>query len=372
MALLLVALPVAAVHPSSGGSMANPFTGYGMPSVDFSPFGRLGEVYKKAKIEGNRELSLADLANGGSYGDASRKLLTGGDFEGALTLAKIAEAQGGKATDEIREYNLAVSQGEKRNFTDWKSGLKRAGATNVNVNTGDKAYDTKVHGAYGERFIESQKAGQNAGKTIGTLNLMEKLIDTPGFYSGTGGEVVTTAKRALSSAGLADPNAASSAELFGSLANQTVLDASGGSLGNQISNADRDFIMRTAPSLGNTPEGNRDLINMRRKLAQREQETAMMARNYAKRNGRLDSGFDDELSDFIDKNPLFPQPKARTPVAPREMRGTMTPGDGGKPLNIAIPQRPSGVPDGSGYSPGQKMWFTRDGQAFDETGRRVR
>lgn len=355
--------------------MAQAFTGYGMPSVDFSPLAKLPQIYQQSQLKANRERTLADLGQGATPGEISQKLLSIGDLEGALTLAKIGEASGGKLTDEMREYGLARQQGETRNFTDWKSGLKRAGATNVNVNPGERGYDTKVGGAYAERFIEAQKTGQNANKTIGTLNLMEKLIDTPGFYSGTGGEIVTQAKRALSSAGLADANAASAAEMFGSLANQTVLDASGGSLGNQISNADRDFIMRTAPSLTNTPEGNRDLIKMRRKLAQREQETAMMARDYAKRNGgRLDAGFDEELSEYIDKNPLFPQstkPRTQAPQAAPQLQGRMSPGDGGKPVNFQMPQRPSSVPAGSSYSPSRGMWRTPDGQVFDSSGRPV-
>ncbi len=183
-------------------------------------------------------------------------------------------------------------------------------STEVNIG-GEKTFDQTVGKAYGEQFVGLQKDARDASKTLGTINTMERLIQTPGFYSGLGGERSLAVNRALVSLGIKDAKAATAQEAFSSLSNQMVLDASGGSLGTGFSNADRDFIIGQSPNLTNTPEGNRELLGMQRKIQERKQTIAKMARDYAKaNNGRIDAGFDDQVSQFAEANPLFPRPEA--------------------------------------------------------------
>jgi hypothetical protein len=86
---------------------------------------------------------------------------------------------------------------------------------------------------------------------------------------------------------------------------RVVLDGLGGSLGTAISNADRDFIQQTAPNLTNTRDGNLAMIELGKAMAQRQQSVAKMAREYAAKNGgRLDGGFDDQMVQWADANPL--------------------------------------------------------------------
>lgn len=222
---------------------------------------------------------------------------------------------GGSA--DIQAYNLYRQQGGDLPFLDFKTKLAEAGATRINnsIQSGEKAYETTVGKDYGTLFTDLQKGGRDATKAIGTLNLMENLTKDPNFYSGFGGDVALRANQALVGLGVKDQKAASAAETFRALGNQTVLDAAGGSLGNQISNGDREYINATTANLANTPEGNRELIGIRRKLATRQQETARLARDYAtSHGGRIDAGFDDFLSDWVEKHPLFPQaPKQEQP-----------------------------------------------------------
>lgn len=57
------------------------------------------------------------------------------------------------------------------------------------------------------------------------------------------------------------------------------------------------------------------MIELAVKLAKRNQEVAQMARVYRKKNGSIDEGFFEELQQFSDKNPLFPQqPKQQQPI----------------------------------------------------------
>ena len=51
--------------------------------------------------------------------------------------------------------------------------------------------------------------------------------------------------------------------------------------------------------------GNRQLIETAKRLAQRDQQVAQMAREYRKQNGHLDEGFYQQLQQFSEANPLF-------------------------------------------------------------------
>lgn len=227
-----------------------------------------------------------------------------------------------KLTDEQKEYVWHVAQGGTETFTEWKKDLKKAGATSVTVNSGEKSYDQGMGKAYSDQFIEFQKGGRSADTEIGTLRILDALTHRPDFYSGAGGNLVLRANKALVALGVKDAKAASPSEVFEALSNQTILDAAGGSLGNQISNADREFIQRTTATLSNTPEGNRELIGIRRKLAERKKEVAGLAREYARaHNGRIDSGFDDELARWTEANPLFGDAAQTQPGAPQPARG---------------------------------------------------
>ncbi|MPZ36695.1 MAG: hypothetical protein GEU95_01310 [Rhizobiales bacterium] len=58
--------------------------------------------------------------------------------------------------------------------------------------------------------------------------------------------------------------------------------------------------------------------------------------------------------------------------APAQQRpDMMTPGDGGRPVQAQIPQRPPSVPAGSAYSPSRRQWRTPDGKVLDAQGRPV-
>lgn len=246
------------------------------------------------------------FAQGGDMRSVYGKLLGLGDAESVKAISGIGKAD---TTDEIKEYNLSVQQGYKGTFSDWKTGLKRAGATNITntVQTGDNEYSKALGKADADRFIGYNKAGQSAQSALTSLDVLERAASAPDFYSGPGAEKFVLPIRQASAAFGGDPNAAASMETFRANASKAALDTMGGSLGTGFSNADRDFVLNQVPNLGNTPEGNKELINITRKVKQREIQIAKMARDYARKNGgRLDAGFDDELAEYAAKNPLFP------------------------------------------------------------------
>jgi hypothetical protein len=264
-----------------------------------------------------RQQAASALGTSGDTRGALAQLIGVGDYQGAQVLGGLGKAD---TTDEIKEYNLSKSQGFTGSFTDWKTGLKRAGATNVNttVNSGEKSYDTALGKDYADTFINAQKAGRNAVGQISTLDTMEKLTDDPNFYSGIGAEkFALPLKQTIARLG-GDPNTAAPMEAFRALSSKGVLDTMGGSLGTGFSNADRDFVVSQVPNLGNTPEGNKQLIQIHKKVAKRSQEIAGLAREYAARNGgRIDAGFDAALSKWAEANPLFKSGQ-QAPTAPAQ------------------------------------------------------
>lgn len=179
-----------------------------------------------------------------------------------------------------------------------------SGGTTVNVGEGSSAYNKKLDEQFAQRFIDMQREGQSAQSALNSFSVMEQSLSDPGFYSGAAGDMALNAKRFGQMLGF-DVDGIDSMETFNAMSKKAALDSMGGSLGAGFSNADRDFVIDQVPNLGNTPEGNRKLIEIQRKLAQRRIETAQLATDYAKRNGQLDAGFDDELRRYAEQNPLF-------------------------------------------------------------------
>ena len=169
---------------------------------------------------------------------------------------------------------------------------------------GEGAYSIDRNKAFAKRADEIDTAEQAAFKTLNSLNQMENLIQDPSFYSGFGADQLRAIKSAAVALG-GDPNQVSSMEQFNTLSKQAALDTMGGSLGTGFSNADRDFVVEQVPYLGNTPEGNKAVIAINRKMQERKIQIAKMAREYEVQNGRIDARFMQELAQWAEANPLF-------------------------------------------------------------------
>ncbi len=264
-------------------------------------------------IKSNRRSVLEQLATGPD-GNLDAKagltqLIRAGDLQGAAQFAQTAKMLQPETTDEIKEYNLYRNQGGDKSFTDWKIAIKTASAPKINnvINTGDNQYAKSLAELNAKSDFEIQKSGQNATNAISTLTTMNRLLDNPNLYTGTGGYTMLRVKSMLKGAGV-NVEGVPEGELFLALSNKTVLDATGGSLGVAISNSDRDWLQQTGPNLGNTPQGNKQIIANAIKVEQRKVQIAQWAREYKARNkGQLDAGFQDYLAQKAEQNPLFPQ-----------------------------------------------------------------
>ncbi|MCO5157576.1 MAG: hypothetical protein M9945_12650 [Aquamicrobium sp.] len=190
---------------------------------------------------------------------------------------------------------------------EYEQALRSSGATSISVGGAEKGFDKTIGEGYGKVFLDIRNEAQAAQRALGALDIMEQQLSDPGFYSGAGGETVQSLKRIGASLGM-DPDGITSIETFNAMSKQAALDVMGGSLGTGFSNADRDFVVEQVPNLGNTPQGNKRLIDVQRRLNRRKLDIATQAREYAAGNeGRIDVGFDDHLSRWAERNPLFPR-----------------------------------------------------------------
>lgn len=189
---------------------------------------------------------------------------------------------------------------------EWQQLKARSGATTIDMK-GPSKYDETFSAEMAKRAIAIQDEADAAQRVIATSRVMEEQMADPNFYSGAGAGAVMNLKRVAKSLGLPGADGIDSIESFNAMSKQAALDAMGGSLGTGFSNADRSFVEEQVANLGNTTEGNVELIRIQRALAERKLEIARLARAYAEENeGRIDNGFYDRLARWAENNPLFP------------------------------------------------------------------
>ena len=152
-----------------------------------------------------------------------------------------SQLAGDKPTDEMREYKLARDQGFKGSFVDFKTELKKAGATNVTTNVGggsDKQiFDTMDEASKGARATAAGLTGLREAR-----NALEG-----GAITGAGADQRLMLQKVGSALGIADPSKIVNTETFrAAIAPQVaaVLKSTVGTA--NISNTDREFAEKAA------------------------------------------------------------------------------------------------------------------------------
>lgn len=262
--------------------------------------------------------SLIQQARGGKNGDQFQTInmpdgslaqinITTGEMRLLRDASKVDSWR--PLTDPQERAAMGISEDDNGVYQlDQNGQLRGVGGGGVNVSIGgEKAYDQALNKSLADTYIGTQTGSAAALKTITTLDAMQAALEDPNFYSGFGAEPALAVKRVVATLGL-DPSAATSMETFNALAKQSALDLMGGSLGAGFSNADRSFVVEQTAGIGATKEGNKTLIDLQRKLAQRQIDIGKLANQYAaQHDGRLDSNWGSYLAEWAEANPLFPQ-----------------------------------------------------------------
>jgi hypothetical protein len=242
--------------------------------------------------------------------------------------------EGEKPTDEMREYQLYRAQGGTKPFFDYKTDLAKAKAQNISVET---KVETEQQKLAAKRFdalnSEITSSASSARTKIATLDRLGQLIDDPNIKTGKGAELILEAKKLAKTAGF-DVGDLSGPEAMRAIGNQFVLElrnpSGGAGMPGAMSDSDRVFLQGMGPGLLNTPEGNRLIVDYMKRMAQRSLDVERLRRDYIKKNKHLDEGFYDALSEFSDKNPIFPEANKKQSA----------------PAAVAAPPPPAAAPSG--------------------------
>lgn len=202
---------------------------------------------------------------------------------------------------------------------------------NPNINMPPQESEEKkiVGKAFGEQYVDIQKAGFNAHAANAKLDVLGQALDRT--YTGTGAETVQGLKKAAKAVGM-DVEGYGEAELATAVSREMALQlrnpAGGAGMPGAMSDPDREFLVSMTPGLSTTPEGRKLMIEYQKRVNSRNIEVAKIARDYRKTHGALDEGFYDKLAEYSAKNPLFKQEDfdKASKVAPAPVT-TVTPAD---------------------------------------------
>lgn len=164
---------------------------------------------------------------------------------------------------------------------------------------------------FAERYVTMTDNAIKAQGNLASLAAMEQALSNPNVYTGAGGEQIQQLRRLAVAFGASpeEINAVADGEVVQSVSRQLALmlrdPSSGAGMPGAMSDADRTFLVSMVPGLPMSGEGNKRLIEVARRVSQRQIKIAEMAEAYVAKNGQLDGGFTRELSAFAASNPMF-------------------------------------------------------------------
>jgi hypothetical protein len=202
-------------------------------------------------------------------------------------------------------------------LTTYNDAIKKASTANplVNVDTRQETEFGKAVGREtGEMYAGMLKADMNAPASIAKYQRLGSLLSSvnTGKFKGTTTDLKAAAKSLgvdLNAIGVSDDVAP--AQAARALSNQLALEmrnpAGGAGMPGALSDKDREFLVQSIPGLENDPAAIGTMVDYRVRLEKRAQQVARKAREYRRKNGKFDDRFFDELQDWSEKNPLFPE-----------------------------------------------------------------
>jgi hypothetical protein len=153
------------------------------------------------------------------------------------------------------------------------------------------------------------EGAQTAARGMTALTQVEAALNR-GAQTGSMAEYGLQIRKMGNALGLEFGKGASDQEIISATANELAKGARAGYPGS-VSNFEMQTYLRSVPSLSNTPEGNRLLIDGMRRMLQRQIDTRDVAQQYIRerqkggKEGMLAEGFDSYLSAHNEAKPLY-------------------------------------------------------------------
>lgn len=304
--------------------------------------GQVHDEYKQKADEYRKGLAGA-LQGASSYGDAATKLQASDnpylqDIAATLTSKQMDNDMSLKDKALENQMTLQREVSLATNPDVLKAKIQVAGASRpvTNVNTyQEKEFDKKVGGEFGQQYADLQKNALAAPGKISKMDRLNQLLDgvNTGAYKGTTTDLKAAAKSAgidLEAMGIKDDVApVQAAQALSQAMSLELRNPSGGAgMPGALSDSDRKFLTQMTPGIETTPQGRALMIDTQKKLTKREQDTAKLAADYRKKNGKFDEGFYNELAQYSAANPLFDAPASpaapAAPAAPATNRPPLT------------------------------------------------
>jgi hypothetical protein len=159
-------------------------------------------------------------------------------------------------TDDMREYEMAKTQGFVGSLQDWIAAKPTAGGVTVNTGDNSSAFGKKADETAATRMSDLVTSGQGAAQFMGDIQALAALggqIDT-----GKGAEILNTLGPYAQALGV-ELNGLSEGQAY-----QAIIDRMAPAMRPAGSGASSDFDARqflsSLPSLGRTPEGNQIIM----------------------------------------------------------------------------------------------------------------
>lgn len=216
----------------------------------------------------------------------------------AEAMAKVKEAirQGGQAT-------IAV---------DKPAGLGTVGVSESQADRtaqeADKAYQVDRAKGYVKMAEDMRHTWTNSQSQKQMLDRLQGLFADPNITKGALGESISDLKNIAASLGV-NIKGLPAEQAIQSVTNEFALQlrnpAGGAGMPGAMSDQDRKFLASIPPGLSKTPEGRAQIMETMRKKLQRDQEIADMAIKYEQEHGKLDNGFEKQMREFANANPIF-------------------------------------------------------------------
>jgi hypothetical protein len=314
---LLSAFGVQKRDPNAAGETALPFyqrpafanalggLAVGLNSMRLNPdpnlAGMVSQGMQRREDAAVKNKTVEYLRNAG-YEDYA-KAIEGGSIGAkemmSALISKSMETPKDTRTAQIQNYEYWLSQGKSPQEAE---ALVKSGG--INIGAGETAWAKGIGEMGVKQLTKIQEDASSALAIQQKASMLEALMQDPEFKSGALTNTETGWKKIIEALG-GDPANVASREGFAAVASQLVLDMMGGSLGAGFSEGDRKFVENMQPSLNTTVEGNKLLISMQRKVAQRKLEVSDFATKYIQEKGRIDEYFMGALSKWSNENPMF-------------------------------------------------------------------
>ena len=286
---------------------------------------KMFEGYQSGKIEreavqGRKEASnryreglVEALKQSGETGTPDALLTSGHPLAQQIGMSQMTADRASKAAvDKMKsEYGLKKEFELDPDVISAKERIRRAGKTDVNVNTTQEKEESKTVGkGFGEQYNKLQESALGAQSKINRVERLDQLlqgVDT-GKLTPVGAEIAGYAQ----SLGLKVDPKLGNIQAAEALSNELALElrnpAGGAGMPGALSDKDREFLKSMVPGIEKTSQGRKLITDSYRKLAQRDVEVAQLARDYRNKNGQMNEGFYEELRKYSAAKPLFQSP----------------------------------------------------------------